>query len=143
MQNDKYVFINLFKKVIKKFLTMSASTNVIKRPRKSNFSPAECTLLLELAEEKLSVIHEKFSNMLNNKMKANIWKSIMDKIKDKWRTMVSAAKKDYSRTKQQQKQTGGGSAKETSRRIIELFEDKPSFSGITGDIESGKLHNFA
>ena len=138
MQNDKYVFINLFKKVIKKFLTMSASTNVIKRPQKSNFSPVECTLLLELAEEKLSVIHEKFSNMLNNKMKANIWKSIMDKIKDKWRTMVSAAKKDYSRTKQQQKQTGGGSApapvKETSRRIIELFEDKPSFSGITGGI---------
>ncbi|CAB4000378.1 Hypothetical predicted protein [Paramuricea clavata] len=79
-------------------------------------------------------------------MKAIVWKFITDKvnaigvarrttgeIKDKWRTMVSAAKKDYSRTKQQQKQTGGGSApvpvKETSWRIIELFEDQPSFSG--------------
>ncbi|CAB3997145.1 Hypothetical predicted protein [Paramuricea clavata] len=59
--------------------------------------------------------------------------------------MVSAAKKDYSRTKHQQKQTGGGSApapvKETSRRIIELFEDEPSFSGITGGIESGNESN--
>ena len=64
----------------------------------SNFSPAECTLLLELAEKNLSVIREKFSNTLNNKMKANVWKSITDKvnaigvakrttgeIKDKWR----------------------------------------------------------
>jgi hypothetical protein len=160
MQYDEYVFINLFNKVIKKFLTMSASTDVNKRPRKSNFSPAECTLLLELAEGNLCVIREKFSNTLNNKMKANVWKSITDKvnaigvakrttgeIKDKWRTMVSAAKKDYSRSKHQQKKTGGGSApapvKETSRRIIELFEDEPSFSGITGGIESGRLRNFA
>ena len=35
MQNDEYVFINLFKKVIKEFLTMSVSTAVIKRPQKS------------------------------------------------------------------------------------------------------------
>ena len=132
---------------------MSVSNVVSKRPRKSNFSPAECTLLLELAEQNLSVIREKFSNSLNNKMKADVWKSITDKvnaigvakrttgeIKDKWRTMVSSAKKGFSRVKQQQ-QTGGGSApapvRETSRRIIELFEDEPSFSGISGGKESG------
>ena len=91
-------------------------------------------------------------------MKANVYKSITDKvnaiavakwmtreIKDKWRMMISVAKKDYSQAKQQR--TGGGNArapvKETSQRIIELFEDEPSFSGITGGIESGRLCNFA
>ena len=91
---------------------MSVSNVVSKLPRKSNFSPAECTLLLEMAEQNVRVIWEKFSNSLNNKMKADLWKSITDKvtaigvakkttgeIKDKWRTMVSSAKKDFSRVK--------------------------------------------
>ena len=130
------------------------STEKAKRPRKPNFSPSECTLILQLAEQNLEVIRDKFSNVLTNKKKAEVWKSITDKVnalgvakretievKDKWRTMVSAAKKDYSRAKQQQQKTGGGRppapVKETSQRIINLFEDEPSFSGIPGGIESG------
>ena len=56
--------------------------------------------------------------------------------------MVSAAKKDFSREKQQQRKTGGGkppaSVNETSQRIIELFGSEPSFSGIPGGLESGR-----
>jgi hypothetical protein len=134
---------------------MSVSVEKAKRPRKPNFSPSESILILQMAEGNLDVIRDKFSNVLTNKKKAEVWQSIRDKvnalgvakrttseIKDKWRTMVTAAKKDFSRERREQRKTGGGkapiAAKETSRRIIELFADEPSFSGIPGGIESGR-----
>ena len=40
-----------------------------KRARKPNFSSAECTLLLTLAEENLDTIREKFSSSLTNQKK--------------------------------------------------------------------------
>ena len=39
-----------------------------KRPRKANFSPAECQLILQCAEDNLEV-RGKFSNNLTNKRK--------------------------------------------------------------------------
>lgn len=57
--------------------------------------------------------------------------------------MVTAAKTEFSRAKQQQRKTGGGRLpapiKETSQRIIDLFKDEPSFSGIPGGIEFGRF----
>ena len=40
-----------------------------RKARKPNFSVAECNLLLQLAEENLETIREKFSNNLTNKKK--------------------------------------------------------------------------
>ena len=51
-----------------------------RKVRKPNFSVAECNLLLQLAEENLGTIREKFSNNLTNKKKQTIWQSIWDKV---------------------------------------------------------------
>ncbi len=102
---------------------MSVSVEKAKRPRKPNFSPSESILILQMTEGNLDVIRDKFSNVLTNKKKAEVWQSIRDKvnalgvakrttseIKDKWRTMVTAAKKDFSRERREQRKTGGGKA---------------------------------
>lgn len=75
--------------------------NTVKRPRKANVSPAECTTILNMAEENLSIIRDKFSNVLTNEKKAEVWKKIVQQVnslgvakrtvtevKDKWRSMV-------------------------------------------------------
>ena len=86
--------------------------NAVKRPRKPNFPTAECTTILEMAEENIDIIREKFSNVLTNQKKAEVWRNIVSKVnahevtvrtvsevKDKWRAMVMGAKKDFSREK--------------------------------------------
>ena len=40
-----------------------------KRPRKPNFSAAECSLILRLAEENLAVIRENFQTLLQTRKK--------------------------------------------------------------------------
>lgn len=132
------------------------ATEKAKRSRKPNFSPSECTLILQAAEDNLAVIRNKFSSVLTNKKKAEVWqmmtekvnalgvaKRTTDEVKDKWRTMVSSAKKDFSREKIQKQKTGGGKApklvSEVNRRIMDLFGDEPAFSGIPGGIESGRF----
>ena len=128
--------------------------NAVKRPRKPNFSTAECATILELAEENIDIIREKFSNVLTNQKKAEVWRKIVSKVnahgvavrtvsevKDKWRAMVMGAKKDFSREKRERRNTGGGkepaAASQRSEKIIQMFGDEPSFSGIPGGIESG------
>ena len=49
-----------------------------RKARKPNFSVAECNLLLQLAEENLETIREKFYNNLTNKKKKAIWESISE-----------------------------------------------------------------
>ena len=128
--------------------------NLNKRTRKANFSAAECALLCELAEENLEVIRSKFSSTLSNANKKKVWEEITDKVnslgvclrsvqevKDKLRGMVGNAKKEHSQFSTAQRKTGGGpkpsSPKGATQKIIELFGDDPSFSGIIGGIESG------
>ena len=57
--------------------------------------------------------------------------------------MVSNAKKEHNKISNDRKKTGGGrkpnSPKGETLKIIDLFGDDPSFSGISGGIESGKL----
>ena len=126
-----------------------------KRARKPNFSSAECTLILQLAEENLDFLREKFSSTISNKKKNLCWDNICEKvnslgvskrtpsdIKEKWRAMRNEARKEMSKDRYALGKTGGGKApappKATSQRIIELFADEPGFSGIEGGIESGK-----
>ena len=44
-----------------------------KRPRKPTFTPAECAVIFEEAEENLSIIKGKFSATLSNKNKSRVW----------------------------------------------------------------------
>ena len=126
-----------------------------KRARKPNYSAAECSLILQLAEENIEVLREKFSNNLTNKKKNLMWQSITNRVnalgvakrtttevREKWRTMCGEARRDFSIESSLQKKTGGGKPppqpKITSQRIINLFGDEPGFSGIEGGIESGE-----
>ncbi|XP_022808767.1 t-SNARE domain-containing protein 1-like [Stylophora pistillata] len=126
-----------------------------KRARKPNFTPAECAVILEEAEENINIIKSKFSSTLCNKNKTRIWEEITEKVnalgvskrtvvevKEKWRGMVSGAKREHNKCTTAVKKTGGGkkpaSPKATTAKIIELFETDPSFSGILGGIDSGK-----
>ena len=67
--------------------------------------------------------------------------TIVSEVKDKWRAMVMSGKKDFSREKRERRKTGGGKepapATQRSEKIIQMFGDEPSFSGIPGGIESG------
>lgn len=126
-----------------------------KRARKPNFSSAECTLLLTLAEENLDTIREKFSSSLTNQKKQQLWKNISDKIsaigvakrtpadvREKWRAMRNEARKELCIEKKSLGRTGGGKPpappKERSQRIMAIFGDEPGFSGIMGGLESGR-----
>lgn len=127
----------------------------VRNPRKPNFSAAECALVLQLAEENIDIIRDKFSSTLTNKKKNEMWQAICDRvnalgvakrtpndIREKWRAMRGEARKDLGKENYSQKKTGGGKAqaalKPTSQRIIDLFGDEPGFSGIHGGIESGE-----
>lgn len=126
-----------------------------KRARKPNFTPAECAVIFEKAEENLKVIKSTFSSTLTNKNKSRVWEEITNKVnalgvckrdamdvKEKWRSMVSSAKKGHNKCAVSRKKTGGGkqpdSPKETSKKKLQLFEEDPAFSGIPGGVDSGK-----
>lgn len=130
-------------------------SETVKRARKANFSAAECTLILEMAEENLEIIREKFSSVNTNRRKTDVWQSIANKVnslgvakrttievKDKWRSMVGAARKEFSHELSSRRQTGGGkppaAPTATAQRIIDLSGDEPGFSGIPGGVESGE-----
>ncbi|XP_028392686.1 t-SNARE domain-containing protein 1-like [Dendronephthya gigantea] len=125
-----------------------------RKPRKPNFSTAECNLILQLAEENIETIREKFSNTLTNQKKHAVWRSICNKVnalgvalrsetdvREKWRAMCGVARKEMGKERQSIEKTGGGRPTapptSTSQRIIEIFGDEPGFSGIQGGIESG------
>ena len=130
-----------------------------KRNRKPNFTAAECAVIFEEAEQNIEIIKSKFTSTLTNKNKTKVWEDITAKenslgvclrsvceVKEKWRGIVGAAKKEFSKSGASQRKTGGGekpaSPKSPSKNIIELFGDDPSFSGIQGGLESGKIEKF-
>ena len=111
---------------------------------------------MQAAEENIHIIKSKFSNNVTNKNKIQIWEDIAERvntigvckrsvmeIKEKWRGMVTNAKKEHNKIANDRKKTGGGrkpnSPKGETLKIIDLFGEDPSFSGISGGIESGKL----
>jgi hypothetical protein len=64
---------------------------------------------LQLAEENLDTIREKFSSILTNKKKTGVWQSISDRVnvlgvakhpttdmKEKWRAMCGVVRKEMS-----------------------------------------------
>ena len=92
----------------------------VKRARKPNFTPAECAVIFENAEENINVIKSTFSSTLTNKNKSRVWEEITNKVnslgvckrdvmdvKEKWRNMVSSAKKEHNKCAVARKKTGG------------------------------------
>ena len=139
--------------------TMAENTEPPKRARKLNFTAAKCTLLLTVAEENINIIKSKFTNAITNKNKSKLCEEITDQvnslgvckrsvteIKEKWRGMVGSAKKVHFKIATDRQKTGGGSKPVSpegeTKNIIDLFGEDPSFSGITGGIESGKFISF-
>lgn len=127
-----------------------------KRNRKANFTAAECSLILDEAEKQIDLIRNKFSSNITNQKKNKAWDEITGKVnslgvcvrtstevKDKWRAMVSSAKKMHNNLGKERRMTGGGpkppSPTSTTKKIIDLFGDNPSFSGISGGLQSGTV----
>lgn len=127
----------------------------VKRERKPNFSAAEVSVLTDQVEKNLEVIQSKLTNNITNKKKNKIWEEITaavnavanskrttQEIKDKWKNLTCKAKREYSTLKRARKETGGGpqpkQPSEATERIINIYEDTPSFSGLNG-FDSGKI----
>ena len=127
-----------------------------KKLRKANFSPAEISVLTEKFEENMEILQSKFTNSITNTKKNKIWEAIAEavnavgvtarttqEVRDKWKNLHSSAKKDFSSFKREHKKTGGGPAPpaptEASLKIINLFQDTPSFTGLQG-FETGKFN---
>ena len=135
-------------------MAQNFASSPAKRARKPNFTPAEWTVIFEEAEENIKTVKSKISATLSNKHESRVWEVITDKVnalrfskrsamevKDKWRGIVSGAKKEHSKCTTARKIRGGkkpDSLKATTAKIIELFETDPSFSGISWGVDSGK-----
>ncbi|XP_066026245.1 nuclear apoptosis-inducing factor 1-like [Pocillopora verrucosa] len=121
-----------------------------KKVRKANFSPAEISVLTEKFEENMDILQSKFTNRyIKCKKKNKIWEEISEavnavgvtarstqEVRDKWKNLQSHAKREFSSFKSEQKKTGGGPAppnpSEASLKIINMFSDTPSFTGLQG-----------
>ena len=92
-----------------------------KRVRKPNFTARERAIILEAAEENVHIIKGELSNNVTNKNKIQIWEDIAERanaigvykrsvmqIKEKWRGMVSNAKKEHNQIAGDRKKTGCG-----------------------------------
>ena len=132
-----------------------ASSAISRKARKQNFSASEIAVLTEKVEENLSLIQSKFTNSVTNQKKNEMWKKIADavnavgvamrtttEVRDMWRNLHSQAKKGYSELAKEQKKTGGGPAPKmpsTLRaKVIDLFKETPSFTGLEGFESTGK-----
>ncbi|XP_066022518.1 nuclear apoptosis-inducing factor 1-like [Pocillopora verrucosa] len=120
-----------------------------KKVRKANFSPAEISVLTEIFKENMDILQSKFTNSITNAKKNKIWEEISEavnavgvtarstqEVRDKWKNLQSHAKREFSSFKSEQKKTGGGPAppnpSEASLKIINMFSDTPSFTGLQG-----------
>ena len=126
------------------------------RNRKTNFTAAECTVTFEEAEQNIDIIKSKFTSTLTNKNKTKVWEDITAKVNslgpayevfvkcrrngEGWSVLP---KKNFPSSERRREkpveERGQTSPKSSSKKIIELFGDDPSFSGIQGGLESGKI----
>ena len=127
-----------------------------KKSRKPNFTASEISVLTEKYEENMDILQSKLTNSVTNTKKNQVWENIAaavnsvgvalrttQEVRDKWKNLQSIAKKEFSGFKNEQKKTGGGPAppnpSEATLKIIEMFGDTPSFTGLQG-FETGRKH---
>ena len=126
-----------------------------KKHRKPNFTTAEVIMITEEVEKNLETLRSKFTNDITNKSKNEVWRKIADRVnaagvhkrtpqevRDKWKNLTSKAKKDFTIFKNESRRTGGGpppkKPNQATEKIISLFEEDPSFSGLQG-FDSGEI----
>ena len=97
----------------------------------------------------MAILRSKFTNSVTNLKKKQVWSEItaavnaigVDKrteteILEKWKNVHSAAKREFTKFRQESKKTGGGPApieiSATTSKVIELFQDTLSFVGLLG-----------
>ena len=128
-----------------------------KKSRKSNFSASEIAVLTKKYEESIEILQSKFTKSVTNAKKNKVWEEFAaavnavgvtlrttQEVKDKWKNLQCTAKKEFSGFKKEQKKTGGGPApsnpSEATLKIIEMFSETPSFTGLQG-FETGGFTN--
>ena len=109
----------------------------------------EISVITEIVKNHLAVIESKLTNNITNRKKNKVWQQITDavnavgtvgrtvaEVKDKWKNLHSTAKKEFATFKRETKKTGSGPVPKppsaSSEKIIEVFEDTPTFSGLNG-----------
>ena len=100
---------------------MASSEEKSRKPRlKHNFSPSEINILTEKVEENLEVLQSKLTNSVTNKRKkTNLWnitatvnavgfeKREVFEVREKWKNIHSAAKKEFADYHKETRKTGG------------------------------------
>ena len=126
-----------------------------KEKRKPNFTTRELTIITEKVEANKASCKASLPTMLLIKPKRKHGKPFAEKVnavgvakrtiyqvKQKWKGLFSTAKKEFSQQRKAQRKIGGGLApgepSETSEMIVEVYDNTPGFSGITGGFESGE-----
>ena len=132
-----------------------------RKARKANFTSSELAVLTEEVEQNISILKSKFTDNVTNAKKNNIWAEITaavnavgvakrtaQEVRDKWKNVTSAAKKEFSDFGKETRRTGGGPAPKppsaATAKIIAMFKDTPSFSGLSGfetNPAAGREHN--
>ncbi|KAK2570328.1 t-SNARE domain-containing protein 1 [Acropora cervicornis] len=127
-----------------------------KRKRKPNFATRELTIITENVEANKGILQSKFTDNVTNKSKNETWKAITERVnavgvasrttyevKQKWKDLFSTAKREFSQQKKAQRKTGGGPAprepSDTSKLIVEVYDNTPGFLEIIGGFESGDV----
>ncbi|KAH3741518.1 hypothetical protein DPMN_048243 [Dreissena polymorpha] len=144
----------------------SVTSPEIKRKKRSiNFSNTEILKLEELVkdEKTFSILTNKFSNTVNNKMKKDMWTKIAevisaqpqgiavrtaDECSNKWQNLKRESKAAVTSEKLERRKTGGGTltltavADEQKVRIAEMYKDSASFNEIIGGLDSDEAGLF-
>ena len=132
---------------------------ISRKARKQNFSPSEIDALTKNVEEKLSVIHSKLTNRFTNQKKDDIWKQIEDAVNtvgvamrttaevcEKWKSLHSQARREFTELAKEQKKTDGGPAPKTpstsTAKFIDLLKDAPRLLLPASKISSRKVRGF-
>ena len=128
---------------------MASSELKPRKARKHNFTVSEITILTERVEENLAVLQSKFTNSVTNQKKNEIWKEITSavnassvesrtvlEVREKWKSLHSSAKREFSGYRKEVQKTGGGPGPKlpsvATVKIIEMFKEAPSFTGLEG-----------
>ena len=116
-----------------------ASPATSRKARKQNFNASEIAVLTEKVEENLSILQSKLTNSVTNQKKNETWKKIADavnavgvtmrttgEVREKWKSLHTQAKKEFTQLSKEQKQTGGRPAPKmpstSTTKIIDLLK---------------------
>ena len=113
--------------------------------------------MTEKVEENVDLVRSKFSYNVTYAKNNAAWLEITEAVTavgvayrtvqevwDKWKSLTSTAKKEFSDFGKEQRKTGGGPASKkpsnATAKIVEIFKETPLFTGLLGfETNPGKL----